>query len=83
MTTPDAPAARPASGPAASTPSGPSSRDLVDEFRVRAPGDRLRRLRLAGRVLPGDLDPEHLHGIAVDVTYVPPGSAARPGPLRR
>jgi PAS domain S-box-containing protein len=49
----------------------------VDDFRVRAPGDRIRWLHLAGRVPRGDAGPERLHGIVVDVTDFPPGSAAR------
>jgi hypothetical protein len=47
----------------------------VDDFRIRAPGGRIRWLHLAGRVPPGDARPERLHGIAVDVTDFPPGSA--------
>jgi hypothetical protein len=48
----------------------------VDDFRVSAPGDRVRWIHLAPRIPPSDVTPEFLQGIAVDVTDFPPGAAA-------
>jgi PAS domain S-box-containing protein len=51
----------------------------VDDFRIRADAGEVRWIHLAGRLFPGDGRPDHLQGIAVDVTGLPPVSDARSG----
>ncbi len=49
-----------------------------DEFRIQRPDGRARRLRSAGRPIPGlDGEPEHIRGITVDVTNRQQSSRAR------